>query len=85
MTGLGKRKIIADRQLWVAKGPSSLQIHRRKAVNEIPIPESGRSPLSATDPQEPLTSHFQMAAFRRKAASLSREPIGTNFQKKKLK
>jgi len=33
-----------------ANGPSSLQIHRRKAVNEIPIPESGRSPLSATDP-----------------------------------
>ncbi|WP_231890758.1 hypothetical protein, partial [Methylomonas koyamae] len=30
--------------------PSTLQIHRRKAVNEIPIPESGHSSLIATDP-----------------------------------
>jgi len=35
----------------VAKRPSSLQIHRRKAVNERPTPKSGHSSLSAADPQ----------------------------------
>lgn len=35
-----------DRQLGVAMWLSSLQIYRRKAVNEIPIPESGLSSLS---------------------------------------
>ena len=37
-------------QLWVAKGPSSLQIHRPKAVNQIQIPESGQSSLSLSAP-----------------------------------
>ncbi len=41
----------AECRLRVAKRPSSLRIHRRKAVNEISIPESGQSPLSSTDPE----------------------------------
>jgi predicted protein tyrosine phosphatase len=28
-------------------------IHRREAVSETPVPESGQSPLSATDPKLP--------------------------------
>ena len=38
---------------WAPKRLSSLWIHRRKAVSEIPIPESGRSSLSARCPQRP--------------------------------
>lgn len=38
---------------WVATRPASLRIHRRKAVSEVPIPESGQSSLSATDPDPP--------------------------------
>jgi hypothetical protein len=44
----------AERRFRVAKGLSSLQIHCRKAVNEIPIPESGQSSLSSIDPQRPV-------------------------------
>ncbi|MDO8937735.1 MAG: hypothetical protein Q7U98_01090 [Methylicorpusculum sp.] len=46
MAALEKR----EWQKWVARRPSSLQIHRRKAVNEIPIPESSHSSPSSIDP-----------------------------------
>jgi len=55
--------------LWVACRPSSPQIHRRKADNEIPTPKSSHSPLSSTDPKE---------TFRvfRLAAAMQQEAVG---------
>lgn len=50
----GKRrvgKVVLELQQWVAKRPSSLRIHRRQAVSELPTPGSGQSPQSAIDPK----------------------------------
>lgn len=48
------------RQLWALREPSSLQIHRRRAVSEVSIPESCQSLLSTTCPM-PSFSHRQLA------------------------
>ena len=44
-----------DSRLGIATRPSPLRIHHQKAVSEIPVPESGQSPLSPTDPIRPVT------------------------------
>jgi hypothetical protein len=44
---------VGEGRVWVATPLSSLRIHRRKAVSEVPVPESGLSPLSAPDPELP--------------------------------
>ena len=43
-----------DSRLGIATRPSPLRIHHQKAVSEIPVPESGQSPLSPTDPHRPV-------------------------------
>ena len=40
-----------DRLQWVATRPSSLRIHRRKAVGEIPMPGSSQSSPAVDDPK----------------------------------
>ena len=45
---------IPGRRLWVVKRPTSLRIHRRKAVTEPPLSESGRSSPAASDPKPPV-------------------------------
>jgi hypothetical protein len=66
-----------DWQKWVAWRQSSLQLHRRKAVNKIPIPESGHSSLIPTDPNPPYTflQSGRMPKYRFWGFASSKQPF----------
>ncbi len=65
---------LRGRQFRVATRPSFLRIHRRKAVSEVSLPESGQSPLSADDPLPSFTPAPPAAAMQRLPPVGSAEP-----------
>ena len=62
--------LMARFPVWVVRRPTSLRIHRRKAVSEISLPEDGHSSPGNSDPLQP----FKASPFRRQLSTISRHP-----------